>query len=71
MEEERIELAELDKSKDVREGAKGTLAEEIALTPEVAARQLFASYLEPSEDEQKQEEAKEGDLPESADGAVA
>ncbi len=48
-----------------------TAAEEPALAPEDAARKLFASYLEPSEDEAKQEEAKEGDLPELEGEAVA
>jgi transcriptional antiterminator NusG len=72
MEEERIELAELDtaESEDVQKDAEVALGEEVALTPEAAARQLFASYLEPSEDERKQEEAKEGDLPDLDDGAV-
>jgi transcriptional antiterminator NusG len=73
MEEERTELAELDttESEDVQGDAEVTVAEEPALTPEVAARQLFASYLEPPQDEQKQQEAKEGDLPELDDEAVA
>jgi len=69
MEEERIELAELDtiESEDVQEDAEGTPAEEVVLEPEAAARQLFASYLEPSEDKPGQEEGE--DLPEPADGA--
>ena len=73
MEEERIELAELDtiETEDVQEGAEVTLAEETALAPEAVARQLFASYLEPSEDESEQEEDKGDDLPEPADEAVA
>ena len=69
MEEERIELAELDmeESEDVQEDAEEALVEEeVVLEPEAAARQLFASYLEPSED--KPEPAEEGsdDLLESA-----
>ncbi len=58
MEEERIELAELDtiESEDVQEDAEETSAEEVALEPEDAARRLFASYLEPSEEEQEQDE---------------
>lgn len=73
MEEELIELAELDtiESEDVQEDAEVTLAEETALAPEVAARQLFASYLEPSEDEPEKEEDRQGDLPEPVDGVVA
>ena len=73
MEEERIELAELDttETEDVQEDAEVTLAEETALAPEAVARQLFASYLEPSEDEAEQEEDKQGDLPEPVDEAVA
>ena len=69
MEEERIELAELDtiESEDVQEDAEETPAEEVALGPEAAARQLFASYLEPPEDKPKREE--EEDLPETADDA--
>ena len=73
MEEERIELAELDiiEAEDVQEDAEVTLAEETALAPEAVARQLFASYLEPSEDESEQEEDKGGDLPEPADEVAA
>jgi transcriptional antiterminator NusG len=73
MEEERIELAELDttETEDVQEDAEVTVAEETALAPEAAARQLFASYLEPSEDEPEQEEDKEVDLPEPVEGVVA
>ena len=71
MEEERIELAELDtiETEDVQEDAEEeTLAEETALAPEDAARQLFASYLEPSEDEPEQEkEDEQDDLPEAVD----
>lgn len=70
MEEERIELAELDttESEDVQEDAEEALAEEIVLEPEDAARQLFASYLEPSEDEpEKEEDQPEEDLAEPAD----
>lgn len=73
MEEERIELAELDtiEAEDVQEDAEVTLAEETALAPEAVARQLFASYLEPSEDKSEQEEDKGGDLPEPADEVAA
>ena len=70
MEEERIELAELDtiETEDVQEDAEETLAEETAMAPEDAARQLFASYLEPSEDEPEQEkEDEQDDLPETVD----
>lgn len=72
MEEERIELVELDtiEIEDVQEDAEVTLAEETALAPEAVARQLFASYLEPSEAESEQEEDKGGDLPEPADEVV-
>jgi transcriptional antiterminator NusG len=71
MEEERIELAELDtiESEDVQEDAEETPAEEVVLEPEDAARQLFASYLEPSEDEPEQEQEQAEDLPEAADDA--
>jgi len=73
MEEERIELAELDtiESEDVQEDAEETPAEEVVLEPEAAARQLFASYLEPSEDEpeQEQEQDQAEDLSEAADDA--
>jgi len=67
MEEERIELAELDtiETEDVQEDAEETLVKEPTLAPEAAARQLFASYLEPSEDEPDKED-KAGDLPEPA-----
>ena len=73
MEEERIELAELDtvETEDVQEDAEVTLAEETALAPEVVARQLFASYLEPSEAELEQEEDKGGDLPDEPTDEVA
>jgi transcriptional antiterminator NusG len=75
MEEERIELAELDtiETEDVQEDAEETLAEEAkpALEPEAAARRLFASYLEPSEDKPEQEEEKPDDLPEPVDEVVA
>ena len=73
MEEERIELAELDttETEDVQEDAEVTLAEETALAPEAVARQLFASYLEPSEDEPEQKADQQGDLPEPVDEAVA
>jgi transcriptional antiterminator NusG len=75
MEEERIELAELDtiETEDVQEDAQETLAEEAepALEPEAAARRLFASYLEPSEDKPEQEEEKPDDLPEPVDEVVA
>jgi transcriptional antiterminator NusG len=73
MEEERIELAELDtiESEDVQEDAEVALAEETALAPEAAARRLFASYLEPSEDEPEPKEDKEVDSPELADEAEA
>ena len=66
MEEERIELAELDtiEAEDVQEDAEETLAEEPALAPEAAARRLFASYLEPSEDEPEKEDGA-GDLTDS------
>ena len=69
MEEERIELAELDtiESEDVQEDAEETPAEEVVLEPEAAARQLFASYLEPPEGKSGQEEGE--DLPESSDDA--
>ena len=69
MEEERIELAELDttETEDVQEDAEETLVEEPALAPEAAARQLFASYLEPSEDEPEQEGDEPGDLAEPVD----
>jgi transcriptional antiterminator NusG len=65
MEEDRIELAELEKteSTDVQEDA-----EETPLAPEDRARQLFASYLEPSDDELKPEEDKEPDPLDLADG---
>ena len=69
MEEERIELAELDTidTEDVQEDAEEAVAEETTLAPEAAARQLFASYLEPAEDEpEKEDEA--GDLPQPEDG---
>jgi transcriptional antiterminator NusG len=68
MEEERIELAELDtiETEGVQEDAEESVAEETPLAPEAAARQLFASYLEPDEDKPEQEETPE-DLPESAD----
>jgi transcriptional antiterminator NusG len=71
MEEERIELAELDtiESEDVQEDAEETPAEEVVLEPEAAARQLFASYLEPSEDEPEQEQGQAEDLSEAADDA--
>ena len=71
MEEERIELAELDiiESEDVQEDAEETPAEEVVLEPEDAARQLFASYLEPSEDEPEQEQGQAEDLSEAADDA--
>ena len=72
MEEERIELAELDteEPEDVQEDAEETLAEEeVVLEPEDAARQLFASYLEPPEDKPEPEEEGGDDLLESADGA--
>jgi transcriptional antiterminator NusG len=75
MEEERIELAELEtiETEDVQEDAQETLAEEAkpALEPEAAARRLFASYLEPSEDKPEQEEEKPDDLPEPVDEVVA
>jgi transcriptional antiterminator NusG len=72
MEEERIELAELDttESEDVQEDAEETLAEEVVLEPEDAARQLFASYLEPSEEEPEEEEDQGEDLPEEGDEAA-
>jgi transcriptional antiterminator NusG len=72
MEEERIELAELDttESEDVQEDAEETLAEEVVLEPEDAARRLFASYLEPSEEEPEQEEDQGEELPEPADEAA-
>lgn len=56
MEEDRTELAELEttESTDVQKDA-----EETPLAPEERARQLFASYLEPSDDELKREEDKE------------
>jgi transcriptional antiterminator NusG len=68
MEEERIEVAELDttETEDVQEDAEESVAEETTLAPEAAARQLFASYLEPSEDETEQEK-EPGDLPEPVD----
>jgi transcriptional antiterminator NusG len=73
MEEERIELAELDtiESEDVQEDAEETPAEEVVLEPEDAARQLFASYLEPSEDvpEQEQDKDQAEELSEAADDA--
>jgi transcriptional antiterminator NusG len=81
MEEERIELVELDttESEDVQEDAEEALAEEIVLEPEDAARQLFASYLEPPKEEPEQEEDQEEEpadeavepLPEDAEGAPA
>ena len=60
MEEERIELAELEttESEDVQEDAK-----EIVLEPEDRARQLFASYLEPSRDEPAPDGDQEKELP--------
>jgi transcriptional antiterminator NusG len=71
MEEERIELAELDiiESEDVQEDAEETPAEEVVLEPEDAARQLFASYLEPSEEEPEQEQDQAEDVAEAADDA--
>lgn len=56
MEEDRTELAELEttESTDVQKDAEKT-----PLAPEERARQLFASYLEPSDDELKREEDKE------------
>jgi transcriptional antiterminator NusG len=63
MEEERIELAELEttESEDVQEDAK-----EIVLEPEDRARQLFASYLEPSRDEPAPDGDQEKELPDQA-----
>jgi transcriptional antiterminator NusG len=63
MEEERIELAELEttESEDVQEDAK-----EIVLEPEDRARQLFASYLEPSRDEPEPDGDQEKELPDQA-----
>jgi len=69
MEEERIELAELDtiESEHVQEDAEETPAEEVVLEPEAAARQLFASYLEPPEGKPEQEKGE--DLSEPAHDA--
>jgi transcriptional antiterminator NusG len=63
MEEERIELAELEitESEDVQEDVK-----EIVLEPEDRARQLFASYLEPSKDEPEPDGDQEKELPDHA-----
>jgi transcriptional antiterminator NusG len=61
MEEERIELVELEttESEDIQEEAEPTPVEEAPLEPEDVARRLFASYLEPTEDEPESESEEE------------
>jgi transcriptional antiterminator NusG len=70
MDEERIELVELEttESEEFQEEAEPAPVEEAPLEPEDVARRLFASYLEPTEEEAEsepeEEELDEAVLPE-------
>ncbi len=73
MDEERIELAELEtiESEEDQEEAEATSVEEAPLEPEDVARRLFASYLEPPEDEAESgPEKQELDLPVETEDAT-